>query len=70
MESETNRAIREKLESLNLDTEKVYDNYTLVGHISKLFYELRLEHYQRMASMINSHGFMELLMGRKEYRDK
>jgi hypothetical protein len=71
MESETNKIIREKLEELGLDTNKLYGDFTLVGHISKLFYgNLRREHYQRMASMVNSHGFIGYLMGEYELKDK
>lgn len=69
MESEINKAIREKLEELGLDTKKVYGEYTLGGHLSGLFWDFREEHYLRMASIINSNGFIEFLMGRKEYKD-
>jgi hypothetical protein len=66
MEPEINQAIREKLEELGIDTKKVYGEYTLVGHLVGVFYEHRKEHYERMASMVNSHGFIGYLMG--EYR--
>lgn len=71
MESNTNRLIREKLKELGLDTQKIYGDYTLVGHLSKLFYgEIRREHFQMMASRINSHGFIGYLMGEYELREK
>lgn len=40
MESETNKAIREKLEELGIDTQKLHGEYTAVGHFSLLFSEL------------------------------
>lgn len=70
MESETNKAIREKLEELGIDPYKIHGEFAIIGHLSKLFYDLRQEHYERMASIINSYGFIQFLMGEKEYKDK
>ena len=70
MESEINKAIREKFEELGFDTGRLYGEYTLVGHFAKLFYEKRAEHYQSMASRINSRGFIGLLMGEYELKRK
>lgn len=70
MESETNKKIREKLEELGINPYEMHGDYAIIGHLSLLFYKLRIEHYKRMAAVIDSHGFMEFLMGRKEYKDK
>ena len=71
MESEINRAIRDVLDTYGIAfrDEETRDGLNLTGALSKVFWDNRKEHYSRVLSMINCHGFLEHLMGNNEYKD-
>ena len=71
MESEINKQIRETLESFGVDADSlgIKENLNLLGALASCFYNNRKEHYARVLSMVDSHGFMQFLMGEMEYRE-
>ena len=71
MESEINKQIRDVLDKYGVmfSDSETFDELNITGALSKVFWDNREEHYSRVLSMINSHGFIEFLMGRKEYKD-
>ena len=71
MPSEINKQIRDVLDTYGVAfrDEETRNGLNLTGALSKVFWNNREEHYSRVLSMINSHGFLQLLLGNKEYKD-
>ena len=71
MESEINKQIRDVLDTYGVafrDAE-TRNGLNLTGALSKVFWDNRKEHYSRVLSMVDSHGFMEFLLGNMEYKE-
>jgi hypothetical protein len=74
MESEINKQIRQILEDYGINplTKKTSNevlSFNILGALSNCLWDNRKEHYSRVLSMVNSHGFMEYLMGNMTYQE-
>jgi hypothetical protein len=71
MESEINKQIRDVLDKycVHFQDTVLRDELNLTGALAKVFWDNRKEHYARVLSMVNSHGFMQFLMGEYEYKE-
>jgi hypothetical protein len=74
MESEINKQIRQILEDYGINplTQKTSNevlSLNILGALSNVFWLNRKEHYARVLSMLNTHGFMEYLMGNMTYQE-
>jgi hypothetical protein len=74
MESEINKQIRQILEDYGINplTQKTSNevlSLNILGALSNVFWLNRKEHYARVLSMLNTHDFMEYLMGNMTYQE-